>query len=294
MKGFDYIPATTVAEVLEVLSGEGKRARLLAGGTDLIPRINLGKEEVPQCVVSLRRLRELDYLADGDDGSLRIGALATLRAVELDGRVRKNFAALAEAAAAVGSAQVRNVGTVVGNVCSAASAADTAVALLSLGAKAKVVGPQGEREVDLPSFFTGPRQSCLARGEMVREVVLPSPAHGTGGLFLRVSPRRAMDCSVAAVAATVVLGSGGVVDEVKIGLGAVAPTPMRATAAEEIVKGQKPAGELLEAAGEAAAKECRPIDDIRGSIEYRRQMVRVLVKRAVEEACRRAAARGGQ
>lgn len=292
MKGFEYVPAATLAEVVQVLAREGMRARLLAGGTDLIPRMNLGKENVPDYIVSLRRLGELNYLADGDGGSLRIGALATLHAVEADERVKNNFLALAEAAAAVGSAQVRNVGTVVGNVCSAASAADTAVALLSLGAKVNVVGPQGEREVDLPAFFAGPRRSSLARGEMVKEIVLPAPTREPpvrrGSAFLRVSPRRGMDCSVAAAAATVVLGKGGAVDEVRIGLGAVAATPLRARAAEEILKGQKPVGNLLDAATDAAANECRPIDDIRGSVEYRRQMVRVLVKRAVERACRRA------
>jgi len=160
--------------------------------------------------------------------------------------------------------------------------------LLSLGAQAKVVGPQGEREVDVNDFFAGPRRTCLGRGEFVKELHIPAPKERTAGVFMRVSPRRAMDCSVAAVAATVSLGSAGVIEEVKIGLGAVAPKPIRAKSAEEVLVGQKPTTENLLAAGKAAAGACQPIEDIRGSVEYRREMVQVLVKRAVEEVCRRA------
>lgn len=289
MKTFECISAASVAEVLEVLSREGERAKVLAGGTDLITRIRMGKEEAPDYVVSLRRLTELNYLSTGEGNSLSLGALATLKAVEGDDRVKQEFTALAEAAAAVGSVQVRNVGTVVGNICSASSAADTAVALLSLGASARVIGPQGERNVDLTDFFAAPRRTCLATGEMVKEVCLPAAKERTGGTFLRVSPRRAMDCSVAAVAATVRLGEADEIEEVTIGLGAVAPTPVRAKSAEQILRGEKPAQKVLDAAAEAAVWECQPIDDIRGSGDYRRQMVRVLVRRAVEEACRRAA-----
>lgn len=288
MKAFEYIPVATITEAIEVLSREGAKARLLAGGTDLVTRIRMGKEDAPDCMVSLRRVGELDYITAGEDGSLRLGALATLRHVEEDERVREKFAALAEAAGAVGSVQIRNVGTVVGNVCSASSAADTAIALLSLGARVKVIGPAGANEVDLTDFFTGARQNCLGSGEMVKEVCIPAPKERAGGTFLRVSPRRAMDCSVAAVAATVALGEEGQIDEVRIGLGAVAPTPIRAEAAEAVLKGETPGGEVLKAAGEAATQECQPIEDIRGGEEYRKQMVGVLVERAVAEACRRA------
>lgn len=287
MKRFEYFPARTVGEAMEALSTQGEKVRLLAGGTDLITRMMMGKEEAPECMVSLRRVAELDYLTE-EEGSLHLGALATLRAVSEDERVRGEFAALAEAAAAVGSTQVRNVGTVVGNVCSASSAADTAIALLSLGAQAEIIGPGGEREVDLTDFFAGPRRTCLGRGEMVKELWLPASRGRRGGVFLRVSPRSAMDCSVAAVAATVSIGGAGRIEELAIGLGAVAPTPIKAWSAEEVLRGEKPTDRAIEAAGEAAARACQPIDDIRGSGDYRREMVRVLVKRAVEEACRRA------
>jgi len=293
MKEFEYIPANSLSEAVEILAREGERARLLAGGTDLITRIRMGREEAPDYLVSLRQLQELNYLTFGQDGSLHLGALATLHSVEADPRVTKNFAALAEAAASVGSLQVRNIGTVVGNVCSASSAADAAVALLALGATARVIGPQGEREVGLAGLFAGPRQTSLGRGEMVKEVFVPAPRSRTGQVFLRVSPRRAMDCSVAAVAATVTLGEDGRIEEARIGLGAVAPTPKRASAAESILKGNAPTGEILKAAGDAAARGCEPISDIRGSMEYRREMVRVMTVRAVAEASRRASHQRG-
>jgi aerobic carbon-monoxide dehydrogenase medium subunit len=289
MKRCEYIPAKTLSEALDVLSEAGDRAKLIAGGTGLMSAIMAGRAETPEIFVSLHRVRDLDYVTLAS-GSLRIGALASLRRVELDDQVRASFPALAEAIAHIGSLQVRNVGTVVGNLCGASSSADAAVALLSIGAKVRIISKQGEKDVDLADFFTGPARTVLGRGELVKEVVLPVASNRTAGAFQRVSPRSALDglMVAASTATTVTLGAGGEIEDLRIALGSLAQTPIRAREAEKLLKGQKPTADTLEAAGQAATRESQPVEDIRGSAEYRKALARVLVKRTVEEAVRRA------
>jgi carbon-monoxide dehydrogenase medium subunit len=205
----------------------------------------------------------------------------TARAVELDDHVRSIYTSIAEGGALVGSVQVRNLATVVGNLCNAAPSADMAPPLLALDAEAVIAGPKGQRRVPLASFFTGVRRTVLEPNELLVEIAVPAPGPGTGGNYLRHTPRRELDIAVVGVASQITL-KDGVCTKARIALASVATTPVRATAAEQALVGQpiKPAALAVEAA--------RPISDQRGSADYRRHLVRVLTRRTLTTALERA------
>jgi carbon-monoxide dehydrogenase medium subunit len=186
----------------------------------------------------------------------------------------------------VGSIQIRNLATVVGNVCNAAPSADTAPGLIALGAKVQIAGPGGRRSMLVENFMTGPSQTALKPGELVTGIQVPTPGPRTGSAYVRHTPRNAMDIAVVGVGAAVTLAPRtGACQDAKIVLGAVAPTPIRARAAEKILRGQKPTDALIAEAAEIAAGDARPISDVRASADFRREMVRVLTRRMVTAAC---------
>ncbi len=187
----------------------------------------------------------------------------------------------------LGTPAIRNQATLGGNLCNAAPSADTAPPLLVLGATAKIVGKEGEKIVPLEAFFVGPGQTVLGQDHLLAEIQVPNPLAHSGGVYLKQKRRQGADLAVVGVAALVVM-EGKVLRDVKIVLGAVAPTPIRARKAEEILKGRKLDQELLEKSGQAAAEEASPIDDIRGSADYRRELLAVLTKRAMAQAIQQA------
>jgi carbon-monoxide dehydrogenase medium subunit len=211
--------------------------------------------------------------------------------------IRERYSALADGAEIVGSIQTMNMATVGGNVCNAAPSADTAPPLLAHEAVAVVAGPQGERELPLEEFWLGPNQTALQPGELLRELRLPAPPANTGGVYVRRTPRKQMDIAVIGVAVLLTLGpstgsgqAGDRIERVRIALGAVAPTPVRARKAEAALEGKAASEALFAEAAQTAASEASPIDDIRGSAEFRRHLVRVTTERCLHEAARRARA----
>ena len=290
MNDFEYLEPSTLAEAIAHLNAHGPRTQLLAGGTDLLLQMQAGGIAT-SFVVDVRRIPELQVLEYDEARGLTLGAAVTLRTVETSSVVRRHYPHLASSAAEIGSLQIRNLGTVGGNVCNAAPSADLPPALLTLGASARLAGPWGDRIVPLDRFFAGPRQTVLQPDELLVSLQIPAPAARTGGAYLKLKVRTALDIAMVGVAATVRLVSGdGVVEWARIALGAVAPTPLRVPDAEALLAGQALDPSLLEEVGRAAAAACRPISDLRASADYRREMVSVLTRRAVRQAVERAKA----
>src|SRR4029434_6030229 len=214
-------------------AGRPAGAKLLAGGTDLLPQMKNGMLK-PAWVVDLSRVAELQKLAV-EGGELHIGAAVTARALEMDTRVTGRYASIAESGALVGSVQVRNLATVGGNLCNAAPSADMAPPLMALEAEAVIASPRGERRVPLATSSQGVRRTVLATDELLVAIVVPAPAAGSGGSYIRHTPRRELDIAVVGVASQVTL-TNGVCTKARIALAAVAPTPVRATAAEPALR----------------------------------------------------------
>ena len=286
MRRFELAVPGSVDECLQVLAKRGPDTKVVAGGTDLLPQLKNGVLK-PGWVVDLSAVAELRTISDAPDGRLRIGASVTARELELDARVRSRFPALAESAAMVGSVQVRNLATLGGNLCNAAPSADMAPPLLALDAEAVIAGPSGQRRVPMASFFLGVRRTVLGPGELLLEIVVPAQGAHSGGNYLRHTPRRELDIAVVGVASQVTL-TGGKCTAARIALAAVAPVPLRATDAEQALVGQPLTPQQIERAADLASGAARPIDDHRGSIEFRNHLVRVLTRRTLTTALQRA------
>ena len=237
MRPFEYIEPSSITEAVAILARHGDRARVLAGGTDVLTALKEGWER-PEWIISLGRIPDLATIRYDEREGLRIGALATVRSVETSPVVRSHYPALSVAAGSLASVQIRNLATVAGNLCRAAPSADMAPILVALQAEVKLVGPAGERMVALGSFFIGPGRTVLGRDELLTEIRVPPPSPGAGAAYLKHSPRRAMDLAVVGVAAAVAL-DGPIYRDARIILGAVAPIPLRAQLAERALIGQK-------------------------------------------------------
>jgi aerobic carbon-monoxide dehydrogenase medium subunit len=281
---FEFSEPTTVAELVELVDGRGARA--LAGGVDLVLKMRL-RQIVPERVVSLQKVPGLDYVwSDGE--ALRFGALATLLAIERDREVKDGWPLLSEAIGSIVSVQTKVMGTAVGNLCVGTPASDVAPALYALAARVRIAGRAGEREIPIEDFFLDAGKTAVAANEIVTEVVVPVVAPGSTGAFLKLS-KTAED--IAKVNAAVLLTLvDGVCTEARVAIGSAAPTPVRAKAAEEILTGQAPTRERIDDAADASAGLVTPISDVRSTAAYRREMVRVLVRDALDKALFRATA----
>ena len=288
MRRFEVALPEDLDECLRFLADRGPESKLLAGGTDLLPQMKNGVT-TPKHVIDLTGVARVHVLESEAKAGLRIGSAVPARQVELDARVRNGYAAIADAAALIGSVQVRNLASVGGNLCNAAPSADMAPPLLALEAQAVIAGPKGERRVPLSDFFAGVRKTVLGPDELLVEIVTPPPGPRSGGSYIRHTPRRELDIAVVGVASQVTL-SNGVCAKARIALAAVAPTPIRATAAEAVLEGKALTPELIDRAAELAVQSARPISDQRGSADFRRHLVRVLTRRTLTAALARAGA----
>jgi CO/xanthine dehydrogenase FAD-binding subunit len=288
LRRFELALPESVDECLSILAKYGAEAKLVAGGTDLLVQLKTGTVK-PAWVIDLSGIERLGALAADGNRGLRIGAAVTARRIEQDPWVRSGYPALAEAAALVGSVQVRNLASVGGNLCNAAPSADMAPPLMALEAEAVIAGRNGERRVPLASFFLGVRRTVLAADELLLELVVPAPGPASGGSYRRHTPRRELDIAVVGVASQITL-AGGRCTKARIALAAVAPTPIRATAAEQALEGDTITDERIERAAEQAADATRPISDQRGSADFRRHLARVLTRRTLAAAVARASA----
>ena len=283
---FDYWRPESFADALQILLEGTGRNQPLAGGTDLFVAMK-EKGAAPAGVIDLKGIRDFDFIRE-TDGRIEIGALATIRSIEVSPLIREKLPFLAEAAGKLGSVQIRNKATVGGNLCNAAPSAETAPALLCAGALAEVLGPEGSRTIPLEGFFTGPGQTVLNRSALLTKIVVPQlPPHSAGAYF-KLSPRRAMDLAVVGTGCLLAVDAAKKKClECRIVLGAVAPVPLRARGAEAFLRGREITPGGIEEAAQAAAQEARPISDVRGSAEYRKAMVEILVRWAVGEALKR-------
>jgi carbon-monoxide dehydrogenase medium subunit len=281
LHNFTYFDPTTVSQAVDLLQQHAGNAKVLAGGTDLFLRMR-HRAVQPEVVVDLKRIPELAGLHYSSQDGLRIGATVTHATVAAHAAVQQHYGGLATAANWVGSLQTRHRGTVVGNLCNASPAADTAPALVAYRANMVITGPAGEREVPIDDFFQGPGRTVLGTAEIVTAIRIPPGAGRMGWGYLRRT-RTVID--IALVSACAVLSvDQGVCQNVSIGLGAVGPTPLRARQAEASLQGQHASPECLATAARAAADESRPISDVRCSAAYRKDMVEVLTRRCMESA----------
>ena len=286
MRSFDYFAPQSLGDATALLNRYGTKARLLAGGTDLFLRMERRVVE-PGVLVDLKKVRALQGIKASAKG-LTIRAATPMEDIVSSPLVQRRYGIIAEAAAVIGSIQTRNRATLGGNLCNASPAADTAPALIVLGARARIASSRREREVALEEFFLAPGKSCLQSNELLKEIFIPSPAGKSGSSFQRCT-RTAMDIALVNCAVFLTLApKGNVVGDIRIALGAVAPTPVRARPAEDALKGKNPDKDSIEEAAALAAASVSPIDDVRSSASYRRAMVRVLTRRAIEEALKKA------
>jgi carbon-monoxide dehydrogenase medium subunit len=288
VRRFDLVLPESVDDCLKLLAQRGPEAKVLAGGTDLLPQLKNGLLK-PPCVIDLSGVAALRVLGAANGQGLRVGSAVTARTLEQDHTVRARFPAIAESGALVGSVQVRNLATVGGNLCNAAPSADMAPPFIALDAEAVIAGPRGQRRVPVTSFFTGVRRTVLEPGELLLELAVPDPGPHSGGTYVRHTPRRELDIAVVGVASQLTLANG-LCTKARIALASVAPVPLRATAAEQWLEGQRPTPERIARAAELAVEAARPISDQRGSADYRRHLVKVLTRRTLTTALARASA----
>jgi carbon-monoxide dehydrogenase medium subunit len=278
---FGYHAPTSLEEAASMLS-KLSGAVVLQGGTDLMVSIKQ-KGLRPSHIVSLRNLRgELGKIKESH-GGVRIGAAVTFHDLERSAVIRERFTALHEAVEQIASYQIRNTATIGGNLCNASPAADSAPPLMVFDAKLIVRGMGGKREVPIESFFKGPGKTALNRSDVLTEILIPTPAAESGASFHKLGRRISEDISVASAAACLTM-KGGVTSVARIALGSVAPTPMRAHKAEKALVGKRLTNETILEAACAAKEECSPITDLRAGADYRRAMVEVLTRRAIETA----------
>ncbi len=282
---FKYQTPGSLPEVLKILETSTLTRKVLAGGTDLILQMKQGIVR-PSLVVDVKQVPELNRLEWNTRMGLRIGAAVPLTRLLAFTELPKDFSILLQACSLIGSRQIKNRGTVGGNICNAAPSADSAPPLLCLGARVVLVSPKATRTLPLEDFFLGPGKTALADDELLVEIEVPTPLEHSAGCYLRHTAREEMDIAVAGVASFLTLSpKNGRLQSARIALGAVAPTPVRAPRAEGILAGQAVTPELIQETADQAAAEADPISDLRGSSEYRRELVRVLTRRTIRIAC---------
>ncbi|MBP5856858.1 xanthine dehydrogenase family protein subunit M [Marivibrio halodurans] len=281
-----YEAPTTLDDAVGLLAAEQGVAKVLAGGTDLLVAIRSGRLE-PDLVVDLKRIEEMTTVTP-EDGGFRVGAaVPSVRLGQHEGLVAM-WPGVVEAAGLIGSTQVQSRATLAGNLCNASPAADSVPAMVAAGAKASIVGPNGRRDVPVEDVPAGPGKLSLEKGEIVASILLPGKPERTGDAYLRFIPRTEMDIAVVGVGAVVTLGTDGTIEAARIVLGAVGPRVVVADKAAQALVGTKGDKAAMEALSQAVSAACTPIDDKRGTREYRIQVAGTLAKRTVAIALERA------
>jgi carbon-monoxide dehydrogenase medium subunit len=287
VKRFELLEPNSIEEACRLLSQYGEEAKVIAGGTALV---KLMKKRLvhPSYLVNMKGVKDLGFIREGKD-RLTIGALATLREIEKSSLVRQRLQVVAEMVHTIGSVQIRNVGTLAGNLCFADPASDPAPILIALGANLKVVSLEGRRVLPLEEFFTDFYETALSRDEIVEEIQIPFLPRGSEAVYLKHTMRVAFDLAIVGVAVRLDMSSkDGVCMNSKIVLGGVGSTPVRAKKAEGLLKGKVLGDSLIPEVAVVASTEIDPIQDVRASAEYRREMIEVFVERGIKEALDRA------
>jgi CO/xanthine dehydrogenase FAD-binding subunit len=286
---FDYYSPRTLEEALNLVAQSGEGAHLMAGGTDVIVKMNHGRLQ-PKAIIGLGEIEGLNRIDFEADAGLTVGATARLADVASHPDILNHYPSLSEAILCMANVEIRNMGTVVGNLCNAAPSADSAPPLMTLGAVVTLVSAKGERRLPLDQFFKGPGLTAMEPGEIMTSIIVPFPPPKSGASYKRISGRCGVDIAAVGVAAMGIFDGENCLDA-GIVLGAVAPVPLRAAKTEALLKGREWTAELIEQAGLQAAEEAKPISDVRASAQWRKQMVAVLTRRALVQAQDRARGR---
>jgi CO/xanthine dehydrogenase FAD-binding subunit len=289
MKAFGYVSAKDLEDAITLLGEHGARAKILAGGTDLLVELKHAVHN-PEVIVDVSRLHELKTIAVADDG-LHIGALVTHSDIMNSPVIRDMFPALVAAAHSIGAMQTRNLGTLGGNLVTCVPSMDSGPALIALDASVTVASTEGQRRMPLADLFVGPRKTSLKPGDLLVDIVIPKENLGKPAAFEKFGLRKGQALALVNVGASFWVGDNSVFVAPRIALGAVAPTVIRAPKAEAFLDGCKISAEVMAEAGRIAAMEAKPISDFRASADYRRDLVAVLVKRALANAQARATAK---
>ncbi len=283
---FNFVQPFSIQETISLLAQNSGKAKIIAGGTDLL--VNMKKKLVkPELLISMDKIDELKETLPTRGNGLKIGSLSTMADIAESRMVKNDFPALAQAAGKLGSRQIRNRATIGGNICSARPCADSIGPLIGYGAEVKLIGTEGERLVSLDDFCTGPGETILGSSEILTEIWLKPPPPNTNSSYIKFGTRKAMDIAIVSVTSVITVNSSnGKCQSARVVLGAVAPTYIRCSAAEEVLVGDKITDDIALQAGTLAAQFCRPISDMRGSAEYRRMLVEALTRRSILEASR--------
>lgn len=287
MKDFEYKAATTVDEAVALLAAKGDRAKVLAGGTDILVQLRETNREA-DLIVDVKKIAELMKCEYSPQTGLKLGAGVPCYRIYEDATLQKAYSALCDAARIIGGWQIQSRASIGGNLCNSSPAADSIPALIVLDAKAHLAGPKGRRVVPVADFCTAPGKNVLAAGELLTTLELPAPQAGEGSHYLRFIPRNEMDIAVVGVGAWLRLGSDGKIAAARLALGAVAPKPLFAAEASSYLVGKPATEATFREAGELAKKIATPISDMRGPAEYRTHLVGVLTVRALTKAAERA------
>lgn len=278
---FQYHEPASLVEVCQMLQVFGKKGALLAGGTDLLVKMK-NRERLPENIISLAELKEINQIIIIDNHH-SIGAGCTISQIAESLSIRSMFPALASGAEHLGSPTVRNMGTIGGNIVTASPAADLPPALMAYGAKVRLKSKDQERFLPLEQIFCSPGITNIREDEVLADIHIEKPPEKSGAGFFKLGNRKALQISIINGACYFAIDSrSGNIETARIVLGAVAPIPVRAFSAENILLGQKPSANLFKEAGKVAALDCNPIDDLRASAEYRKDMVSVLTNRTLE------------
>ncbi len=281
---FDYLTAQSLDEASNLLAELGPTARIMAGATDLIiPMKDHAIKPEPEYLIDIKRLKGMDDLCYDEKRGLKVGALTTLRTLELSKMVWEKYPAVAASAKSIASTQIRAKGTMVGNICNASPSCDSGPIVVASDAAILVHGLDGDREIKGTEFFKGVKQTNLEKGDIVTSIIFPPLAPNQKAVYIKHAVRKAMDLAIVGIAVVITVEEG-LFSNVAIGIGAAAATPIRAPEAEAFLKGRPVTDEVVEEAAQLAMESCSPISDIRASKEYRSAMVKVFTKRAIKKA----------
>ncbi|MBO54815.1 MAG: carbon monoxide dehydrogenase [Dehalococcoidia bacterium] len=288
MHAIDYVAPKSIQEAVELMASKGDQARAMAGGTDLLVQLRGGRR-TSEVVVDIKDISELNQLTYDSQKGLTIGAAVPCYKIYQDDQIAGLYPGLVDSASLIGSIQIQGRASIGGNLCNSAPSADGIPALIALGAVANVAGPNGNREIPVEEFCTGPGQNVLGSGEILVSVSIAAPQDKSGAAYLRFIPRNEMDIAVAGVGASVLLDSSGQnFVSARIALASVAPTPVFSKAAGDSLAGKPVSDDSINEAAEKAMGDAKPITDMRGTIKQRTHLIGVLTRRTLDNAIKRA------
>lgn len=286
MQWFEYARPGTVGEAVRLLSEHGEKARVLAGGTDILVQLR-GGFRTAEWVIDVKEIPALDEIAWDEASGLTIGAAAPCYRIYENEDVKKHYPGLIDVASLIGGTQIQGRASLGGNLCNAAPSADAVPIMIALEASCRIAGPNGQRTVAVEDFCTAPGKNVLAAGELLVSLHFPAPKVNSGSHYLRFIPRNEMDIAVAGAGVSVVLDNGNFASA-RVALASVAPTPLFVKQAGDALAGQPVNDESIQRAADIAKQAAKPIDDMRGTVRYRKHLCEVLTRRALHVAVERA------